>query len=120
THYTRHPAIEDDQADLLRGVHGIEILEATGDRSDEVIPTPVNKLQYSPFGDEIKDQLRRRGYSQPTPIQMQGWPLLMQGWDLLGVAPTGSGKMHGRSGTLCYLLPLLEHVKVQETLRPQD
>ena len=26
-----------------------------------------------------------------------------------------------RSGkTLCYLLPLLEHVKVQETLRPQD
>lgn len=114
THYTKHPDIEDDHADYLRGVHGIEILEATGDRSDEVIPTPVDKLQNSPFGEEIKNQLHRRGYAKPTPIQMQGWPLLMQGWDLLGVAPTGSGK------TLCYLLPLLEHIKVQETLRPQD
>ncbi|CAE7672852.1 RH20 [Symbiodinium sp. CCMP2456] len=118
THYTQNIFFIEDSTcngSFLRAKHGIEIVDwETEQEYLEDMPTPVPKLEYAPFGDAVKEQLKRRGYREPTPIQMQGWPLLMQGWDLVGIAPTGSGK------TLCYLLPLLEHVEVQPALRTHD
>ncbi|KAL5268982.1 hypothetical protein ACHWQZ_G002715 [Mnemiopsis leidyi] len=44
----------------------------------------------------------------PTPIQMQCIPLLMDKRCILSCAPTGSGK------TLCFILPVLSHIKKSE------
>lgn len=39
------------------------------------------------------------GFTEPTPIQAQGWPIAMSGKDMVGVAQTGSGKTLG----VCYI-----------------
>ncbi|MEK6623989.1 MAG: DEAD/DEAH box helicase, partial [Bdellovibrionota bacterium] len=36
--------------------------------------------------------IKTKGYSTPTPIQVQAIPHLIQGRDLLGIAQTGTGK----------------------------
>lgn len=41
------------------------------------------------------DAIRKQGFSQPTPIQAQGWPIALSGRDLVGIAQTGSGKTLG-------------------------
>jgi ATP-dependent RNA helicase DDX5/DBP2 len=45
-------------------------------------------------------------YTEPTPIQSQGWAIAMSGNNMVGVAKTGSGK------TMAFILPALEHIHV--------
>lgn len=58
----------------------------------------------------ILQAIEKCGFSEPTPIQAQGWPMALKGRDLIGIAETGSGK------TLAYLLPALIHVDAQPRL----
>lgn len=60
--------------------------------------------------DNILDAIAKLGFTEPTPIQAQGWPMALKGRDLIGIAETGSGK------TLAYLLPALVHVSAQPRL----
>jgi len=46
------------------------------------------------------EEITKAGFTEPTPIQSQGWPMALKGRDLIGIAETGSGK------TLAYLLPI--------------
>ena len=55
-------------------------------------------------------EVKRAGFSEPTPIQSQGWPMALLGRDLIGLAETGSGK------TLAYLLPAVVHINAQPHL----
>ena len=55
-------------------------------------------------------EVKRAGFTQPTPIQSQGWPMALLGRDLVGLAETGSGK------TLSYLLPAVVHINAQPFL----
>lgn len=34
----------------------------------------------------------KQNWTEPTPIQSQGWPLALSGKDMVGIAQTGSGK----------------------------
>ena len=52
----------------------------------------------------IPPQIRRAGYTAPTPIQAQSWPVALAGADLISIAKTGSGKTCG------FLLPGFTHV----------
>jgi superfamily II DNA/RNA helicase len=52
-------------------------------------------------------QIRRAGFTHPTPIQAQAWPVALSGRDLVAIAKTGSGKTCG------FLLPGMLHI--QET-----
>lgn len=54
--------------------------------------------------------IEKRGFTEPTAIQAQGWPMALKGRDMVGIAETGSGK------TLAYLLPALVHVNAQPRL----
>lgn len=56
------------------------------------------------------EEINKAGFSEPTPIQSQGWPMALKGRDLIGIAETGSGK------TLSYLLPAIVHVNAQPML----
>lgn len=42
-------------------------------------------------------EYRNEGFTEPTPIQAQGWPIAMSGKNMVGVAQTGSGKTLGVS-----------------------
>jgi len=53
---------------------------------------------------ELLEAIKKAGYKDPTPIQMQAIPIGLQGRDIIGVAETGSGK------TASFVLPMLVYV----------
>ncbi|MBY0466304.1 MAG: DEAD/DEAH box helicase [Burkholderiales bacterium] len=57
---------------------------------------------------ELLTAMAGRGYTQPTPVQMQAIPAVLQGRDVLACAPTGSGK------TAAFALPLLQNLLTRE------
>jgi ATP-dependent RNA helicase RhlE len=61
-----------------------------------------NDLGLSP---ELLHALADRGYSSPTPIQLQAIPAVLSGRDVLAQAQTGTGK------TAAFVLPLLERLR---------
>jgi ATP-dependent RNA helicase RhlE len=54
-----------------------------------------------PLLDSIIEQVRLKGYTEPTPIQKECIPALIEGHDLLGIAQTGTGK------TAAFSLPMI-------------
>jgi superfamily II DNA/RNA helicase len=58
----------------------------------------------------VLGEVMKAGFTEPTPIQAQGWPMALLGRDLVGLAETGSGK------TLAYLLPAVVHINAQPYL----
>lgn len=40
----------------------------------------------------VMDVINKQNFTEPTPIQAQGWPLALSGKDMVGIAQTGSGK----------------------------
>jgi len=61
------------------------------------------------FDDLIMQNLEKKGYEIPTPIQDQTIMHAMKGQDVLGMANTGSGK------TAAFLLPLIQKVLKDKT-----
>lgn len=53
---------------------------------------------------ELQENLRKRNFASPTPIQDQAIPHILSGSDLVGLANTGTGK------TAAFLLPLINKV----------
>lgn len=49
--------------------------------------------------------VEEKGYTQPTPIQLQGIPAVLQGHDVMAAAQTGTGK------TASFTLPLLQRLE---------
>ena len=58
------------------------------------------------FKEEIMNEIKKVGYTIPTPIQENAIPHIMEGKDVLGLAKTGTGK------TATFVLPLLEKLKI--------
>ncbi|KAG5016154.1 hypothetical protein JHK82_021827 [Glycine max] len=78
------------------------------------IPKPVKTFHDAGFPEYVLQEITKAGFTEPTPIQSQGWPMALKGRDLIGIAETGSGK------TLAYLLPAIVHVNAQPILNPGD
>ncbi len=57
-----------------------------------------------PVGEQIKNNVKLKGYLIPTPIQDKVIPLILKGIDVVGVANTGTGK------TAAFLIPLIDKV----------
>ena len=74
-------------------------------------PNPIMRFEDGNFPDYIMSEIRKAGYSAPTPIQAQGWALALTGQDMVGIAQTGSGKTFG------YLLPGIIHCNHQPYLK---
>ncbi len=66
----------------------------------------VPKHQFSDFAldTRIKQNIARKGYVTPTPIQDHSIPVVLTGADIVGIANTGTGK------TAAFLLPLIHKV----------
>ena len=80
----------------------------------DAIPKPVINFDESPFPQYVLDEIQKIGFTEPTPIQAQGWPMALSGRDMVGIASTGSGK------TMSYLLPAIVHINAQPLLKPGD
>lgn len=57
------------------------------------------------FSKLILNNIKRKGFHQPTPIQRKTIPLILQNRDIVGMARTGSGK------TAAFVLPMVEKLK---------
>lgn len=77
------------------------------------IPTQiVEKKEYSAvhqftdfaIAQELKKNIKERGYNTPTPIQDQIIPHILENRDVVGIANTGTGK------TAAFLIPLVHRV----------
>ena len=64
---------------------------------------------------QILIALEKKGYTTPTPIQIQSIPHLLEGKDLLGIAQTGTGK------TAAFALPILDNLfKSGKSVQPYN
>ncbi|KAJ8363561.1 hypothetical protein SKAU_G00123920 [Synaphobranchus kaupii] len=77
-------------------------------------PNPMLKFHEASFPTYVMDVITKQNFTEPTPIQAQGWPLALSGKDMVGIAQTGSGK------TLAYLLPAIVHINHQPFLEHGD
>ncbi|HEY9639733.1 MAG TPA: DEAD/DEAH box helicase [Coleofasciculaceae cyanobacterium] len=68
-------------------------------------------MSFSDLGlsDEIVRAVAARGYTEPTPIQLQAIPAVLSGQDLLAGAQTGTGKTAG------FTLPILHLLSANST-----
>jgi ATP-dependent RNA helicase DDX5/DBP2 len=78
------------------------------------VPRPVETFDEAGFPGYVMSEVKAQGFSNPTPIQSQGWPMALSGRDVVGIAETGSGK------TLTYCLPAIVHINAQPLLAPGD
>ncbi|XP_024145115.1 probable ATP-dependent RNA helicase DDX5 isoform X2 [Oryzias melastigma] len=77
-------------------------------------PKPIIKFNEAAFPSYVMDMIVKQNFTEPTPIQSQGWPVALSGKDMVGIAQTGSGK------TLAYLLPAIVHIQHQPFLEHGD
>jgi len=70
-------------------------------------------MSFSTLGlsNEIIRAVTERGYTKPTPIQMQAIPVVLSGGDLLAGAQTGTGK------TASFTLPLLHRLSSDKSVK---
>lgn len=82
---------------------------------EEQVAAPVYEPKHA-FADfliaeQLKQNITKRGYVTPTPIQDQAIPLLLEGKDVIGTANTGTGK------TAAFLIPLVDNLLKKKTSR---
>ncbi len=58
---------------------------------------------------ELKQNIKQRGYTSPTPIQDQAIEVLLTGRDVVGIANTGTGK------TAAFLIPLIQKIHLDRS-----
>jgi len=80
-----------------------KFIQKHSDQKHEVVEIKNSFLDFK-FSESLKDNLIKRNYTTPTPIQDQSIGSVLEGRDLIGLANTGTGK------TAVFLLPLIEKV----------
>ena len=65
---------------------------------------PVNKFADFNIDPILKNNIIKKGYVNPTPIQDTAIPFVLNGRDVVGIANTGTGK------TAAFLIPLLDKI----------
>ena len=73
-----------------------------------LVPVDIPKMQ-TPFtalglSDALAYAVQEKGYTEPTPIQVQAIPLILEGRDVIGSAQTGTGK------TAAFALPIIQRL----------
>jgi superfamily II DNA/RNA helicase len=70
---------------------------------------PQNTFADFAIENQIKENIIKKGYKLPTPIQDKVIPLLLEGKDVIATANTGTGK------TAAFLIPLINNVLTRKT-----
>ena len=78
---------------------------------DVAVYVPEHKFNDFTLEQLLKDNISKKGYITPTPIQDRAIPHLLRGEDIVGVANTGTGK------TAAFLIPLINKILVAKSER---
>jgi ATP-dependent RNA helicase RhlE len=70
----------------------------------EEVYVATNSFSDFQIDHKLKENIERKGYKTPTPIQDQSIAQILEGNDLIGIANTGTGK------TAAFLIPLIDKV----------
>jgi len=108
--YIEHPAVSqrtEESAVAWRTSKGINVI-------GRGIPKPVFTFEEASMPEYVLREVLKQGFSEPSPIQSQGWPMALLGRDMIGISATGSGK------TLAFLLPAMIHINAQPYLQRGD
>ncbi|XP_058791285.1 ATP-dependent RNA helicase p62-like isoform X2 [Phymastichus coffea] len=108
--YVPHPTVSSRHPHDVAEFRDLHKITLKGD----IIPNPIQFFEEGNFPDYVLQGIKRQGYTEPTPIQAQGWPIAMSGKNMVGIAQTGSGK------TLAYILPAVVHINSQQPLSRGD
>ncbi|MDD3170299.1 MAG: DEAD/DEAH box helicase [Candidatus Paceibacterota bacterium] len=68
---------------------------------EEIAYRPIHHFADFKIEARLKNNINRKGYEDPTPIQDKIIPLVLEGKDVVGMANTGTGK------TAAFLIPLI-------------
>lgn len=79
------------------------LVQNTEKQIEETYVSPHVFADFS-LGEQLKINIKAKGYEKPTPIQDKVIPLVLDNQDVIGLASTGSGK------TAAFLLPLINKV----------
>ncbi|XP_076292449.1 putative ATP-dependent RNA helicase DDX5 isoform X1 [Lasioglossum baleicum] len=108
--YVEHPSVRNRSKEEVCKFRENAEITVKGDD----VPNPIQYFEEGNFPPYVLEVIHKQGYSQPTPIQAQGWPIALSGKDLVAIAQTGSGK------TLGYILPAIVHIIHQPRLSAGD
>ncbi|MEJ1271511.1 DEAD (Asp-Glu-Ala-Asp) box polypeptide 17 [Cricetulus griseus] len=100
--YVEHPEVArltPYEVDELRRKKEITV------RGGDVCPKPVFAFHHANFPQYVMDVLMDQHFTEPTPIQCQGFPLALSGRDMVGIAQTGSGKTLAVGVEICIATP---------------
>lgn len=115
--YIEHPAVaamtKKEVVQFRACNNNISVCNIDSD-DDKTIPNPISTFEeaFQPYP-ELLEELKKQGFSAPSPIQSQAWPIILSGQDMIGIAQTGTGK------TIAFLFPALVHIIGQITPREQ-
>ncbi len=89
----------------VRAFNPIDLIESPQVEQSELPEYKINHT-FSDFdiSQILEENIYKKGYSAPTPIQDQAIAPILAGRDLIGIANTGTGK------TAAFLIPLIENV----------
>lgn len=69
--------------------------------SGENVPEPMEHFEASGLRSIVLENVKKSGYTKPTPVQKHALPIIMSGRDLMACAQTGSGK------TAAFAVPII-------------
>jgi len=73
-------------------------------RAEKIDFTPEHRFEDFAVDERLKENIIKKGYALPTPIQDKAIPVILKGNDIVGIANTGTGK------TAAFLIPLIDKV----------
>lgn len=85
-------------------IHPSKFINKAVVETQEEIFVPKHVFSDFEFMPRIIENLTKRGYEKPTPIQDGSIPAILEGKDLIGLANTGTGK------TAAFMLPILHRI----------
>jgi ATP-dependent RNA helicase RhlE len=107
--FTRGPSAQSKRG--IKKFNPLMFIKKVEEQTLSPVYAPKNKFSDFLIGDQIKENIIKRGYITPTPIQDEVVPLLLQGKDIIATANTGTGK------TAAFLIPLVHNVLTKQTDR---
>ena len=69
--------------------------------SGENPPAPIDNFEAAGLRNIVLENIKKSGYTKPTPVQKHALPIIMDGRDLMACAQTGSGK------TAAFAVPII-------------
>ncbi|CAL7945638.1 unnamed protein product [Xylocopa violacea] len=69
--------------------------------SGENVPPPIESFEAAGLRNIVLQNIKKSGYTKPTPVQKHALPIIMSGRDLMACAQTGSGK------TAAFAVPII-------------